>query len=107
MTKDIITNLEVIKQSVAWADKYEKDSFPREVFKNYRRKLRRIGEALSENCSAAAYGESQVGKSYLMSSLLSTPDAPLLLRTMAFAIALLMRLILAEAIIPNRNLLVL
>lgn len=26
MTKDIITNLEVIKQSVAWADKYEKDS---------------------------------------------------------------------------------
>lgn len=76
MTKDIITNLEVIKQSVAWADKYEKDSFPREVFKNYRRKLRRIGEALSENCSAAAYGESQVGKSYLMSSLLSTPDAP-------------------------------
>ena len=76
MTRDIITNLEVIKQSVAWADKYEKDSFPREVFKNYRRKLRRIGEALSENCSAAAYGESQVGKSYLMSSLLSTPDAP-------------------------------
>ena len=43
MTKDIITNLEVIKQSVAWADKYEKDSFPREVFKNYRRKLRGQG----------------------------------------------------------------
>lgn len=76
MTKDIITNLDVIKSSVAWADRYGKDSFPREVFKNYRRKLKRIGEALSENCSAAAYGESQVGKSYLMSSLLSTPDAP-------------------------------
>ena len=76
MTRDIITNLDVIKQSVAWADKYGKDSFPREVFKNYRRKLKRIGDALSENCSAAAYGESQVGKSYLMSSLLSTPDTP-------------------------------
>ena len=76
MTKDIITNLEVIKQSVAWADRYGKDAFPREVFKNYRRKLKRIGDAISENCSAAAYGESQVGKSYLMSSLLSTPDAP-------------------------------
>lgn len=76
MIKDINTNLEVIKQSVAWAEKYSKDSFPKEVFKNYRRKLRRIGDALSENCSAAAYGESQVGKSYLMSSLLSTPDAP-------------------------------
>lgn len=76
MTKDIITNLDIIKQSIAWADKYEKDSFPRDVFKNYRRKLKRIGDALSENCSAAAYGESQVGKSYLMSSLLSTPNAP-------------------------------
>lgn len=76
MTKDIITNLDIIKQSIAWADKYNKDSFPRDVFKNYRRKLKRIGDALSENCSAAAYGESQVGKSYLMSSLLSTPNAP-------------------------------
>lgn len=79
MIKDIITNLEVIKQSIAWAEKYSKDSFPKEVFKNYRRKLRRIGDALSENCSAAAYGESQVGKSYLMSSLLSTPNAPFII----------------------------
>ena len=54
MTKDIITNLEVIKQSVAWADRYGKDAFPCEVFKNYRRKLKRIGDAISENCSAAA-----------------------------------------------------
>ena len=76
MTQDINTNLGIIKQSTAWADKYGKDSFPREVFKNYRRKLKRINEALSENCSASAYGESQVGKSYLMSSLLSTPNAP-------------------------------
>lgn len=76
MTRDIITNLDLIKQSVAWADKYQQDSFPREVLKNHRRKLKRIGDALSENCSAAAYGESQVGKSYLMSSLLSTPDSP-------------------------------
>ncbi len=76
MIKDIITNKNIIQESVAWADKYGKDAFPREVFKNYRRKLRRIGDALSENCSAAAYGESQVGKSYLMSSLLSTPDTP-------------------------------
>ncbi len=76
MKQDITTNLNVIKQSIAWADKYGKEAFPKEVFKNYRRKLKRIGDALSENCSAAAYGESQVGKSYLMSSLLSTPDTP-------------------------------
>ena len=76
MTRDIVTNLDIIRQSVNWADKYGKDAFPKEVFKNYRRQLRKISEALSENCSAAAYGESQVGKSYLMSSLLSAPNAP-------------------------------
>lgn len=85
MIKDIITNKDIIQESVAWADKYGKDAFPREVFKNYRRKLRRIGDALSENCSAAAYGESQVGKSYLMSSLLSTPDTPFVIENKGVA----------------------
>lgn len=76
MIQDISKNQEVIHQSLLWADKYGKESFPRKIFKDYRRQLRRIGDALSENCSAAAYGESQVGKSYLMSSLLSTPEMP-------------------------------
>lgn len=74
MITDIYKNIDIIERSISWAEKYGKESFPVEVFKEYRRKLRKIGEALSENCSAAAYGESQVGKSYLMSSLLSTPD---------------------------------
>lgn len=76
MIKDIANNIEVIETSIAWADKYGKDAFPREIMKEHRRKLKKIDNALSENCSAAAYGESQVGKSYLMSSLLSTPDKP-------------------------------
>lgn len=76
MVQDISRHQEVIEQSIRWAEKYHKDTFPKEVFKNYRRRLRRISDALSENCSAAAYGESQVGKSYLMSSLLSSPDCP-------------------------------
>ena len=76
MIDDINRNLEIIEKSINWAVKYKKDSFPYEVFKNYRRKLKRIGNAISENCSAAAYGETQVGKSYLMSSLLSTPSNP-------------------------------
>ena len=71
--EDITRNNDLINQALEWADKYGKESFPREEFKNYRRRLKRITETLSENCSAAAYGESQVGKSYLMSSLLSTP----------------------------------
>ncbi len=80
MIENIIKNNDIIRESIAWADKYGKDAFPREIFKNYRRKLRRIGDALFENCSAAAYGESQVGKSYLMSSLLSTPDMPFVIQ---------------------------
>ena len=76
ITADIKTGLGLIKESLKWADDFSKESFPRDVLKNYRRQMKTIQEALSENCSAAAYGESQVGKSYLMSSLLSSPSAP-------------------------------
>ena len=76
MIQDIEKHIALIDGSIAWAKEYGKESFPYEVFKEYRRKLRRIHSALEENCSAAAYGESQVGKSYLMSSLLSSPNSP-------------------------------
>ena len=76
MKQDINKQIAVIENSIAWARKFGKDTFPVEELKEYRRKLRRIANALEENCSAAAYGESQVGKSYLMSSLLSTADTP-------------------------------
>lgn len=46
MIENIIKNNDIIRESIAWADKYGKDAFPREIFKNYRRKLRRIGDAL-------------------------------------------------------------
>ena len=73
MLQDIEKHIALIDDSISWAKEFDKESFPYEVFKEYRRKLRRIHAALEENCSAAAYGESQVGKSYLMSSLLSSP----------------------------------
>lgn len=76
MIQDINSQIEVIERSIAWAKKFGKDTFPIEELKEYRRTLKRIANSLSENCSAAAYGESQVGKSYLMSSLLSTADTP-------------------------------
>lgn len=76
MLQDIDHHIALIDDSIAWAKEFGKESFPNEVFKEYRRKLRRIRDALKENCSAAAYGESQVGKSYLMSSLLSSPNSP-------------------------------
>ena len=76
VTQDIITHLDVIKDSIAWAERYGKDSFPRNELSKMRRRLKTIYNALDRNCSAAAYGESQVGKSYLMSALLSSSDAP-------------------------------
>ena len=63
-------------KAIEWANQHNKGAFPKRDFAEYRRQLRRIHEALGENCSAAAYGESQVGKSYLMSSLLSSPEHP-------------------------------
>ena len=73
---DIKRQLEIIENALAWADQYGKDSFNRGDFKVYRRAVKRIKFALEENCSAAAYGESQVGKSYLMDSLLGDPQKP-------------------------------
>jgi hypothetical protein len=76
MLQEITQHIALIDGSIAWAKEFGKESFPYEIFKDYRRKLRRIHVALEEKCSAAAYGESQVGKSYLMSSLLSSPNSP-------------------------------
>lgn len=80
MIQDIDKHIELIESSLNWAKEFKKDSFPIATFKEYRRKLRRIRSALEENCSAAAYGESQVGKSYLMSSLLSSADSPFVIQ---------------------------
>lgn len=45
-------------------------------FVNYRRGLKKKKYALEDNPAAALYGESQVGKSYLASSLLSKAGSP-------------------------------
>ena len=73
---DIKRQLEIIESSLAWADQFGKDSFNRAELKVYRRAVKKIKFAMAENCSAAAYGESQVGKSYLMDSLLGDPKKP-------------------------------
>lgn len=80
MIQDIDKHLDLIESSITWANEFGKDSFPFTVFKEYRRKLRKIRSAFEENCSAAAYGESQVGKSYLMSSLLSSANSPFVIQ---------------------------
>ena len=66
----------LINEAIAWSEKYDKVGFPREEFKSYRRQIALMRDALTDRCAVAAYGESQVGKSYLMSSLLSSPGRP-------------------------------
>lgn len=76
MINDINHQIGIIESSIEWAEKYSKGTFPTKELKEYRRQIKRIANSLDGNCSAAAYGESQVGKSYLISSLLSTPECP-------------------------------
>ena len=73
---NIDQQLSVIQDSLKWAEDCDIRSFSKRDFKEYRRQTKKIKSALQSKCSIAAYGESQVGKSYLMSSLLSSPDSP-------------------------------
>ena len=73
---DIDKQLSLIQGSLDWENKFKKETFPKKEIKEYRRLVKKIQYALQNRCSIAAYGESQVGKSYLMSSLLSSSDSP-------------------------------
>lgn len=55
MIKDIKQQLDIINRAIDWADTYNKDTFPREELREYRRLIRRIAGALEENCSAALH----------------------------------------------------
>ena len=80
MKNNIDKQIDLINKSFDWSDSYNEGAKVNfEVMKDYRRQLKKIKFALEENCSAAVYGESQVGKSYVISSLLSSPDKPFLI----------------------------
>lgn len=73
--KNIVNNqIDIIESSLEWGNIYKKESFPKKEFKEYRRRVKKIKDALQDKCSVAAYGESQVGKSYLMNGLLSSSE---------------------------------
>lgn len=79
LEQNIQKHLDIIEKSNAWivnslnGDK-EKNAYRNMV--NCRRKLNKKKFALENNPAAAMYGESQVGKSYLISSLLSEEGKP-------------------------------
>lgn len=78
----INSTIEVVKKALAW-EKNVKESDPyiyRRNLIDIHRELDDLRFAVSENCSVAAFGESQMGKSYLISALLSDPGMPFLVK---------------------------
>lgn len=60
-----------VQQAIGWLETYQPNAVAISKLYEFRRELRKISYALERNCAVAAYGESQVGKSYLMSALLA------------------------------------
>jgi len=78
-TKNISNKIEAVNQALVWSKhipEAEQLDYKRKLI-DIRRELKRIQYATSEPCSTAAFGESQMGKSYLVSAMLSTPSHPL------------------------------
>jgi hypothetical protein len=81
MEKNINTQLNIIEKAIKWVK--ETDSMKGAKGENahrnlvdYRRKLKKKKFALEGNPAAAIYGASQMGKSYLVSNLLSESGTP-------------------------------
>ena len=79
MEQNILKQLELIEKSNAWIKNSLDGEKQKNAYRNMvdcRRKLNKKKFALESNPAAAMYGESQVGKSYLISSLLSEEGKP-------------------------------
>lgn len=77
-TIDITKKLDIIKSALEWEQNVpqsERLSYRQRLI-NIRRELKKIQYAVAERPSVAAFGESQMGKSYLVSALMSTPSKP-------------------------------
>lgn len=77
-TKDIENKIAAVNQAMEWSrniPEAERLDYKRKLI-DIRRELKKIQYAVSEPCSTAAFGESQMGKSYLVSAMLSTPSHP-------------------------------
>ncbi len=74
MLTNIQKQLEIIEKSNAWIKTSLEGNKAKEAYRNminFRRNLNLYKDALEDNPAAAMFGESQAGKSYLVSSLLS------------------------------------
>lgn len=74
LIQNISNQIAGINQFIQWGDAHLQESRREETFKklvNVRRRLKRLRFALESNPAIAAFGESQKGKSYVISSLLA------------------------------------
>ncbi|MDR2824097.1 MAG: putative virulence factor [Prevotellaceae bacterium] len=84
MESKINTQLNVIEKSIKWVKETDsmrgaKGENAYRDLRNYRRKLNKKKSALEGNLAAAVYGESQAGKSYFISALLSVIGNPFMI----------------------------
>ena len=74
LIQNVTDQIGSINNLIKWADCHLQESRREETFKklvNIRRQLKRLRYALESNPAIAAFGESQKGKSYVISSLLA------------------------------------
>lgn len=79
MEQKILKQLEIIEKSISWINSSLEGEKQKNAYRNLvnsRRKLNKKKFAIEDNPAAALYGESQVGKSYLISSLLTENTKP-------------------------------
>ncbi len=79
MEQRILNQLELIERSIGWVKESlegEKQKIAHQNFAGFRRQLKKKKFAMEGNPAAAMYGESQAGKSYLVSALLSGKGKP-------------------------------
>ena len=74
----VARSIESVKRAIEWdinVAESKRYTYHRNLI-DIQRELENIRFALSEKCSIAAFGESQMGKSYLVSAMLSEPGTP-------------------------------
>jgi hypothetical protein len=78
MLNEILRQIEIINDSLAWIKRNKPNDYELRFFSlvEERRKLKVLARAAAENPAIAAFGASQVGKSYLMSCLLQDKGQP-------------------------------
>ena len=76
MRKKIESQIQNINDALAWVGKNRPNDYAQKFLQlvGYRRTLNMVAEAEEDNPGIAAFGKSQVGKSYLMSCLLQDND---------------------------------